>query len=205
MKLPFLEKLLRKKRLKVFSTRDLRMLLKISEVAAYRLLWRYEKKGFVVKLKRGLYALKTNLPSTYLIANILYQPSYISFDTALSYHGIIPETIYSVTSATTKITRTFEASGVKYDYHRIKKSAYTGYKPIKYSGALILMAEPEKALADYLYFIDIRQRGLYYERIDLRNIKRNKLIKYAKLFRRPGILKLIKEIYVNFRKPTRIY
>ena len=205
MKLIDLQNALKEKGLKIFSTREFRLLLDVSESAAFRLLWRYEQKGILVKLKRGLYALKSDLPSTYLIANKLYVPSYISFDTALSYYGVIPETIYSVTSATTKITREFEVAGIAYNYHRIKKKAYTGYKPIKFLGTIVLMAEPEKALADYLYFVDLKKRGLHYERINLRKIKQNKLIKYIKLFGRPKMLELMEKVYVNFRNPSRIY
>lgn len=205
MKLAYLEKILKDKGIKIFSTREVRLLLNISEKAAHQLLWRYKAKGYIVELKKGLYALKTNFPTAYEIANRLYQPSYISFDTALSYHDIIPETIYSVTSATTRITREFEVAGIAYDYHRIKKEAYTGYKPIRYHDSIILMAEPEKALTDYLYFVALKKRGLHYERIDLKNIKRSKLIKYIKLFRQSRMLDLMEKIYADFRKPPRIY
>lgn len=205
MKLAYLQNTLKEKGLKIFSPRDLRLLLDASRPAVHRLLWRYVKKGIVVKLRRGWYALAANLPTTYSVANKLYQPSYISFDTALSYYSIIPEIIYSVTSATTMITREFNAAGVAYTYHRIKKRAYTGYKPIKYQDTVVLMAEPEKALADYLYFVDIRRRGLHYERINLKNINKKKLVKYIRLFERPKMLGLMEKIYADFRKPPRIY
>jgi len=205
MKLIYLQKELKKRGLKIFSTREFRLLLGVSEPAAYRLLWRYEKQQFLVKLRRGLYGLKDDLPSSFLIANRLYQPSYISFDAALSYYHIIPETIYSVASVTTKTTREFRAAGIVYKYHRIKKIAYTGYKPIKYLGTVVLMAEPEKALADYLYFVALKKRVLSYERIDIKRIKRSKLLKYVKLFRRPKMLGLVGKVYADIRKYQRIY
>lgn len=200
MKLVNLQNLLKEKRINVFSTGNLEMLLGVSEAAAYRLLWNYEKRGFVVKLKKGLYALKSDFPGSYLIANRLCQPSYISFDTAMSHYGIIPETIYAVTSATSKITRSFEVEGVLYDYHRIKKEAYTGYRPLKYRGAVVLMAEPEKAIADYLYFVDIKKRGVHYERMNLKKVKRGRLISYARLFDRRGMTNLVDKIYADCRK-----
>lgn len=205
MKLQYLQKVLKEKGLEIFSTRELRLLLNISEPAAYYLLWSYEKKGYVIKLRRGLYALKSNFPSAYLVGNKLYEPSYISFDTAMSFHHLIPETIYSVTCATTKTTREFVANGIRYVYHRIKKRAFTGYRPLKYDGRVILMAEPEKAIADYLYYVDLKQRGLHYERLSLKHIKKKKLLEYIKLFQRPGMLRLVDEIYAEFRKPKRIY
>jgi predicted transcriptional regulator of viral defense system len=176
-----------------------------SESAAYFLLWSYVKKGYVIKLKRGLYALKSNFPSPYLVSNRLYQPSYISFDTALSFHHLIPETIYAITCATTNITREFVAKGIVYTYHRIKKSAFTGYEPIKYMGRVIFMAKPEKALADYLYFVDLKQRSLQYERLDLKDINKQKLLEYIKLFKRPKMYRLVDEIYAEFKRPKKIY
>jgi predicted transcriptional regulator of viral defense system len=202
MKLFNLQNSLIEKNLKMFSTRDFMLLLGITKQAAYRLLWRYEKIGIIIQLKRGLYALKNDIPSSYSIANELYRPSYISFDTALSFHDIISETIYTITSATTAITREFKVNNILYSYNRIKKEAYTGYKPIKYNDKTILMAEPEKALADYLYFVDLKKRELHYERMNLKKISKYKLIKYIKLFKRLKMLNLMKKIYVNERKFT---
>ncbi|HCJ65820.1 MAG TPA: hypothetical protein DHV62_00460 [Elusimicrobia bacterium] len=155
--------------------------------------------------KGSLYCLSDNLPNQYLIANRVYEPSYISLDTALSFYGIIPETIYTVTSATTKATREFKINGINFAYCRIKKSVYTGYKPIKHLNETVLIAEAEKALADYLYFVDLKKRQLGYERLNLENIRKKKLIRFAKLFNRPRILNLIKQIYAEFGKPSRIY
>ena len=200
MKLQYLQDLLKEKRMEIFSTGELRRLLQISESAAYHLLWSYEKKGYVIKLKRGLYALKNNYPSPYYIGNKLYTPSYISFDTAMSFHHLIPETIYSITCATNNITREFVAGGISYVYHKIKKRAFTGYRPLKLDGRVVLMAEPEKALADYLYFVELKKRGLYYERLDLKNINKKKLLEYVGLFQRRNLLKLVDKIYAESRK-----
>lgn len=205
MKLIYLERILREKGIKIFSTREIRLLLNISEKAAHQLLWRYKAKGYVVELKKGLYALRTYFPIAYQIANRLYQPSYISFDAAMSYHGIIPETIYTITSATTRTTREFVVEGVLYRYHHLKKSAFTGYEPINYLDVTVLMAEPEKALADYLYYVDIKKRELHYERINLKKIKKTRLKKYIKLFKRPGMLKLTEKIYAEQRRPPEIH
>lgn len=205
MKLINIQNILKEKKIKIFTTRELRFLLEESETAVHRLLWRYEKQGIVVMLKRGLYALKSNYPPVFQVANRLYAPSYISFDAAMSFYRIIPETIYSVTCATTKITRKFIANGVSYEYHRIKQQAFTGYRPIKYDNQIILMAEPEKAVADYLYFVDLGKRGRHYERMELKNLKKNKLRAHIKLFQRPGMLNLMDEIYAEYRRTKRIY
>ncbi|EKE20586.1 MAG: hypothetical protein ACD_7C00520G0001, partial [uncultured bacterium] len=102
-------------------------------------------------------------------------------------------------------TREFEVNNILYTYQKIKKENFGGYRPQNIAGYTILMAEPEKALADYLYFVDLKKRGLYYERLDLKKIKKGKLIKYVKLFKRPSMNKLVTQIYAEFRKPKRIY
>lgn len=203
------QKKLKEKGLLIFRLWDLVRLFGVSKAAVESFVYRNVKRGLLLRLKKspegGLYVVMDNLPNQYLIANRIYEPSYISFDTALSFHGIIPESIYSITSATTKATREFEIMKIVYNYLLIKKEVYTGYRPIRYRNSVILMADAEKALADYLYFVDLKKRGLHYERIDLKKIKRNKLIKYIKLFERPRMLELMEQIYADFRKPKRIY
>lgn len=64
------------------------------------------KNGELVSLRRGLYVLgpKTDLPmpESFLIANHLRGPSYVSLETALSYWGFIPERTYEISSITVK-------------------------------------------------------------------------------------------------------
>lgn len=203
------ENKIKEKGLSIFTPYDVVRLFKVSPVAANFFVFRNAQKGLLIRLKKSqkgsIYCLLDKQPSQYLMANRIYEPSYISFDTALSFHGIIPETIYTATSATTKATREFKTNNSHFTYCRIKKSAYTGYRPIKYLNETILMAEPEKALADYLYFVSLKKRQLSYERLDFKKIRKNKLLKMAKLFNRPSMLNLIKQIYVDSRKPPRIY
>jgi len=201
----FVSKKLKEKNLTIFTPLDFKRVFSVSDYATQWFIKTYTQKGLFIKLRNGLYALADYLPSQYLIANRLYEPSYISFDTALSFYQIIPETIYEVTSATTRTTREFEANKIRFTFHKIKKTAFTGYKATKYLGNTILIAEPEKALADYLYFVDLRKRSLSYERLDLKSVKKTKLLKYARLFKRPGISKLINLIYAQSRRHQRIY
>lgn len=193
----------------IFRPWDLMRFFKVSEASANFFVYRNTNKGFLIRLKKSrngsLYSFSDNLPNQYLVANCLYEPSYISFDTAMSFHGIIPETIYTLTSATTKTTRSFEIEGVNYKYFRIKRCLFTGYKPIRYKNTTILMADPEKAIVDYLYFINLKKRDMTYERINLKNLNRKKAIAYANLFGRSGVLNLLEELYAGTRKYPRIH
>lgn len=139
------------------------------------------EEGLFLRLKKGLYALKTDPPGEEEIANRLYAPSYLSFEYALAYYGILLESPYTITCATTKPTRLFEISDLAYSYNSISVKAYTGYYLKKVGNKEFLIAEPEKALADYLYFAKINHREPN-NRLDIRSLDQKKIHDYAKLY-----------------------
>ena len=188
----FVERLLREKAIRLFSPEEFRRLFGVTRRASQEFI-KDHTQDLLLKLRNGLYALRTEPPSDLEIANRLYGPSYVSFEYALAFYQVIPETVYTVTSATTKITREFEVLGRSYEYSRIKKEAYTGYRLTKVSGAEALVATPEKALVDYCYFVDLRLKSLN-ERLRVKKLKAREILRCARLFNRPSLLKLIREI-----------
>lgn len=160
--------------------------------------------GLFVKLRNGLYVIKDNYAPHFFIANKLYEPSYVSLETALSHYGIIPETVFTITSITAKLPREYQTPIGVFSYQRIKKEAYTGYSLQEIEERKVFMAEAEKALADYLYFVDLQKISLN-DRLELKKINKNKLIQWVKLFKRKGMLHLVDKIYVEYRKPRKIY
>lgn len=179
------------KNLVLFSNRDIQALFKVSKVSATFLLHRYSKQGFIIKIKRGSYSLSDNLPPELYLANKLYDPSYISREFALSYHGIIPDMVYEITSVSTKATRRFEALGKIYSYRRIKKTAFTGYTLEKQKNFSFRIADPEKAFVDTLYYRTIFGKKPM-SRFDKDKINKNKALKYAKLFGNPKLIGILK-------------
>lgn len=151
------------------------------------------KEGFFIRLKRGLYALKIDLPSDEEIANVLYKPSYLSFEYALSKYGIIPESAYNFTSATTNPTRIFTVAEKAYSYFTIKQQSYTGYYLDTTGNKRVLIAEPEKALVDFLYFVAIGLRS-FNDRFYTSRLDKDKLREYAKLFKRVKVLELVEKL-----------
>lgn len=119
-------------------------------------------------------------------------------------YNIIPEVVYATTSITTKTSREFATPKGVFYYQSIKKSAFTGYGLRQIDRDKILIAEPEKALADYLYFVDLKRVSLN-DRLKLGQIKKAELIGFARLFKRPSMLKLIEHIYAESKKPRKIY
>src|SRR3990167_572204 len=89
--------------LDVFTPLEFRRIFGVSENTASRFITSNIDSGLFVKLRNNFYTLKDSHPSLCLIANKMYQPSYISLKKALSHYGIIPEAVYAITSVTTKI------------------------------------------------------------------------------------------------------
>jgi len=166
----------------IFTPLEFRRLTGLSSIASQRVLERYTRRGLFRRLKKGLYAFTLAKPSSWVVANRLIKPSYISYESALSYYGIIPETVYSITSATTKKPKEIEVEGEIFVYHSVKRNVFSGYVPLEMNGRTVLVAEPEKALSDYLYLVFLKKKKLN-ERLNIRKISSVKLIKYASLFK----------------------
>ena len=131
------------------------------------------------------------LPPDVYLANKIYSPSYISLEFALSYHGVIPETVYEITSVTTKATRRLETLGKVFSYRRIKKSAYTGYGTEKQGTASFFIADAEKAFVDTNYFRIINAQEPL-SRFHKDKINPEKALYYAKLFNNLKLTSIIK-------------
>lgn len=188
----------------VFTPREFKDVFGVSANTVSSFINRNIKSGLFLKLRNGFYMIADSNPSNYFIANKLYDPSYISLSAALSYYGIIPEVVYAVTSITTKAFREFNTPKGNFIYQRIKKEVFTGYSLKEIKKENVLFAEPEKALADYLYFVDLKRVSLN-DRLELKNIKKNELIDFIKLFKRESMLKLVDQIYAEYKKPRKIY
>lgn len=119
-----------------------------------KVVW-FEKQGYIIRLKRGLYVLNPELSgkmlSTELIANHLYAPSYISMSSALRYYGLIPESVYTHQSMTIKHSRHFDTPVGIFEYDYISRTAFAvGVRSIHKGDYAFLMASPEKALCDLI-------------------------------------------------------
>ncbi len=195
MKLITVQRQLEEANLKIFTPLEFQRLFGVKPNTSQKFLERNARQGYFVRLKRGLYAFKELTPFPFQVANQLYYPSYISFESALSFYQLIPETVYSITSATTKPSREFHALGQHFTYTTLKKSAYQGYEPRQQNEATIIIAEPEKALADMLYLVNLGKRRLP-GRVDLKKINQAKLKQFLKVFQRAGL----KKTFDDFQK-----
>ena len=172
----------------------------------------WQKKGLIIKLKRGLYVLNERdrkfEPSRIFLANALYSPSYVSTIYALGYYGLIPEKVVDVTSVTTKKTAKFINPFGTFIYQHLKTSLFFGFKEIEdENGFPVLIAEPEKAMLDFIYLNlkdfknkdeDVFSLSYRFQNLDI--LKKRKLIDFAKKFENKEILDVMEKLLSFMKK-----
>jgi len=110
--------------------------------------------GIIESVKKGIYLptakVSPKRTEPFLLANHLLGPSYVSFDSALSYYGLIPEQVFEISSATIKASRQFDTLSGTFSYIRLPLPYYSfGIRQIQIAEKQnILIASPEKALCD---------------------------------------------------------
>lgn len=114
------------------------------------------KQGMIIRIKKGLYSFGKDLQKHPVcleyIANLIYGPSYISMEYALSCYGLIPERVYTITSVTVKRTRYFETPLGNFYYKAMNLRLYSGGAGQINTGEIsYLIAPPEKALTDMIW------------------------------------------------------
>jgi predicted transcriptional regulator of viral defense system len=128
-----------------------------SEGARRLLVKRAVESGEVIRLKPGLYCLAREFrrqePHPFTIAGMLYPPSYVSLETALSYHGLIPEAVYQVASVSNRRTQRFQTPFGSFVYLRVPSrplmAGVISTEVQKKTWAYI--ATPLRAIADLIY------------------------------------------------------
>lgn len=112
------------------------------------------KNRNLIRIKRGLYTDDLDNDKE-LIANVCYSPSYISFEYALSYYGLIPEYVSTYTSAVygKKNNKFYNLENASFEYKSIPNSVFfKGIRILKNEkGFSYKIATKEKALCDLLY------------------------------------------------------
>ena len=133
---------------RVFSLSDIRV---IDPGFDRKRLTEWQQKGYITKIIKGHYIFCDVEPDDNIlieIANRIYGPSYVSLETALAHHHLIPESVYAITSVTTRRTYAFETPVSRFFYRTLLRRLFFGYdigpRPIK-------IAFVEKALLDLFY------------------------------------------------------
>ncbi len=143
-----------KSELKDFTIFSLNEIRNIEPDFYRRRLNEWQDKDYIKKIIRGYYIfsdLKLSEEILFKIANRIYSPSYVSLESALSYYHLIPESVYGITSISTRKTYHFRTSIGEFIYRSLKPSLFFGYDLIKFHEKYSKMASIEKALLDYFY------------------------------------------------------
>ena len=141
----------------VFTISDVAVLVDGTDFSRHGLIKRAIAAGEILNIRRGLYCLAPEFQkkpvSLYSLAQRVYGPSYISMESALSYHGWIPEAVYACTCASFSNSKEFETPLGVFTYKRVPQ--HTFFLGVERhndeNGNVFFMASPAKALVDYLY------------------------------------------------------
>lgn len=176
--------------LSLFTVSDFKRLFDIEkDNTAYKIIERLTKKGILRRLTKRRYLFTLLSPDDFQIANFLRSPSYISLETALSFYGIITQFPYQITSITSKKTKTFVIDKKEFAYFHIKEELFFGYeKKDKF-----LIATPEKALFDYLYFCFKGLRRFKKDEFELKKIDKKVFFNLVKKVQNQKLNKFLKK------------
>jgi predicted transcriptional regulator of viral defense system len=114
----------------------------------------WQDKGYIKKVIRGYYIfsdLQLSEEILFKIANRIYSPSYVSLESALSYYHLIPESVYGITSISTRKTCHFKTAIGEFIFRSVNPPLFFGYYLMGYKGQYLKMASIEKTLLDYFY------------------------------------------------------
>lgn len=180
--------------LKTFTPTQFRRIFRVKDTQAHEFLEKYTERGYFTRLKKGLYTLRHAHPSPFYLANQIYKPSYISFESALKFHLVMPrQAETSIHSATAKHSNDFKTPIGLFGFHMLPTAAFKGFEKTIIQDLPVKMATPEKAFADLLYYINIGKKT-FPRYLNPRKLDRRKVLRYAKLFERPGLIKLAEKI-----------
>jgi len=183
--------------------------LKIDKNFDRKKLYERKKRWLILKVRNWFYIKKQNLYNRYIffiIANKIYQPSYISLEMALHYYCLIPEYVTVFTSITTKPSKFFEWEIWYFRYSSIKKDLFCWYKTMKVWNWKVNIATMEKALFDFIYLRPMYSDVEDFEelRIDTmianEELDKQKLIEYWKMSWNKKCIKRIENFIIYLER-----
>lgn len=170
------------------------------------------KNGVIFRLTRGIYETDKNTNPCLLASSIL-SPSYLSFDWALSYYGLIPEKVMAITSASLKVrkNKTFINKFGRFEYSDISSNVFSeGLTYLESGDYIVKIATKEKAICDSLSkwrvvrnIKDLKELLFVDKRIDedeFASCDFNLMIRLAALYNKTNLnllIKLIRKEYTH--------
>lgn len=118
---------------------------------------RLENSNNLIRLKKGFYVVNPQISgqpiNTFLVANNLYGPSYVSKQSALRYYGLIPERVFETTSMTSRLAKVYTNRLGAFSFTHCPHEYFSiGIRQLKENDITFMIASPEKALCDLMIY-----------------------------------------------------
>lgn len=162
---------------------------------------RWVQAGKIYQIRRGLYSIappfQKKQPHPFLVANHLQKASYVSLQSALAFYSLIPEVVNINTSVSTGRPERLETPLGIYEFRHIKTAFLFGYRMTNLGEQSALVATPEKALLDLIYFHTGGDSTAYLNELRLQNTEQldlELLEKQSEKFGTPKMLNTAKKI-----------
>ena len=145
------------------------------------------KQNEILRLKPSLYCLAEVFRKSeihpFSMAGILVSPSHISLESALSYHGLIPEAVYQVTAVCNGRSRQFTTPFGVFVYKTVPATfPKAGVRDVEVSpNSWAFIAQPARAIADLIYL----RREVHWNQTDIRFLTDSMRIEEEDLFQLP--------------------
>jgi predicted transcriptional regulator of viral defense system len=155
---------------------DLEKIFHQDKITVQKSIERLVKFEVINRLMKDVYILADQPIDLTSIAAVLYQPSYLSFESVLFKHGIINQPPFGATFATTRRSKKLDLSNGEFWFSQIKPALWWGFE--LQDG--IFTAGPEKAIVDMLYLKALGQRLFDTDEWYLKSIDKKILVSYLK-------------------------
>jgi predicted transcriptional regulator of viral defense system len=146
---------------------------KYDKTSAHSRIQLLSKNGWLLRIKQGLYfvndsmfgPIQENLPFL-TISHCLFEDSYVSLAYALKYHQLVNKNPEVISAINIHVSKKFEFQSYTFKFIKVKPDLNFGYHTISQQKRTVHIADPEKALLDYLYAdIDFSTPELFFQPI----------------------------------------
>lgn len=171
----------------------------VSPAGIHLQLSRWARAGKIIQVRRGVYVLADPYRKVsahpFLLANKIKKGSYVSLQSALAYHGLIPEYVPVITSVTTGRPETVTSVAGTFTFKHVRKSLFTGYRRIEVAPRQFAMvATPEKGLLDLVYLTPRGDRREYLSELRLQHLDQLDMETLRKAAQETGSAKLMRAV-----------
>ncbi|MBI4272356.1 hypothetical protein HY621_00695 [Candidatus Uhrbacteria bacterium] len=174
-----------------FTFSDIRKIADMNDESLRVSMNRLVKSGHVTRIVRSVYAHDLAVVDWDRLAQELYTPSYLSFESALGRTGVLSQKPYALTLATTLRTRTIETKTKTIIYHHIQPRLYWGYIRENH----IFVAESEKAFLDLAYLSLKGYATFDPDEMNLAKLDSAKIMRYLRKFGNVQLRKRVEKLF----------